>query len=220
MFDKVQDADFIHGEHAMLRFWEERAIFRKLRDKNAGKPKWSFLDGPITANNPMGVHHAWGRHLQRHLPALLRDDRPRTPLSERVRLPGVVGRGRGRKELKLGTKKASPSSESTIRQRVQKARAEIRRPADRTVDPARLLDGLGRRPTSCAGWPNPSGPTDVEFTPANGQTEKGKAHNLVERLGNPEWGGSYFTFSTENNETIWTFLKKCFDARQIYAGTT
>ena len=29
--------------------------------KNAGKPKWSFLDGPITANNPMGVHHAWGR---------------------------------------------------------------------------------------------------------------------------------------------------------------
>ena len=22
---------------------------------------WSFLDGPITANNPMGVHHAWGR---------------------------------------------------------------------------------------------------------------------------------------------------------------
>ena len=29
--------------------------------KNRGKPKWSFLDGPITANNPMGVHHAWGR---------------------------------------------------------------------------------------------------------------------------------------------------------------
>ncbi|MBI2595547.1 class I tRNA ligase family protein, partial [Candidatus Daviesbacteria bacterium] len=23
--------------------------------------KFSFLDGPITANNPMGVHHAWGR---------------------------------------------------------------------------------------------------------------------------------------------------------------
>src|SRR5256885_1607807 len=28
-----------------------------------GKParRYSFLDGPITANNPMGVHHAWGR---------------------------------------------------------------------------------------------------------------------------------------------------------------
>ena len=23
--------------------------------------RYSFLDGPITANNPMGVHHAWGR---------------------------------------------------------------------------------------------------------------------------------------------------------------
>jgi hypothetical protein len=24
----------------------------------------TFIDGPITANNPMGVHHAWGiRHL-------------------------------------------------------------------------------------------------------------------------------------------------------------
>ena len=33
-------------------------------EKNAGKPAWSFLDGPITANNPMGVHHAWGRTLK------------------------------------------------------------------------------------------------------------------------------------------------------------
>ena len=29
--------------------------------KNQGRKRWSFLDGPITANNPMGVHHAWGR---------------------------------------------------------------------------------------------------------------------------------------------------------------
>ena len=33
-------------------------------DINTGKPRWSFLDGPITANNPMGVHHAWGRTLK------------------------------------------------------------------------------------------------------------------------------------------------------------
>ena len=26
--------------------------------------QWSFIDGPITANNPMGVHHAWGRTLK------------------------------------------------------------------------------------------------------------------------------------------------------------
>jgi len=61
MFEKVQDASFINGEHEMLKFWDDKNVFQKLRDKNTGKPKWSFLDGPITANNPMGVHHAWGR---------------------------------------------------------------------------------------------------------------------------------------------------------------
>ncbi|MFA5993085.1 MAG: isoleucine--tRNA ligase [Candidatus Pacearchaeota archaeon] len=48
-------------EKEILRFWEEKGIFEKLRKKNKGKKRWSFLDGPITANNSMGVHHAWGR---------------------------------------------------------------------------------------------------------------------------------------------------------------
>ena len=64
MFHKVSESDFIRGEHAVLRFWRDEAVFDQLRAKNAGKPKWSFLDGPITANNPMGVHHAWGRTLK------------------------------------------------------------------------------------------------------------------------------------------------------------
>ncbi|HCI15467.1 MAG: class I tRNA ligase family protein, partial [Candidatus Marinimicrobia bacterium] len=57
-------ADFIAIEHEVLDFWKEKDIFQKRRDANAGKPKWSFIDGPITANNPMGVHHAWGRTLK------------------------------------------------------------------------------------------------------------------------------------------------------------
>src|SRR5271170_7897818 len=61
MFEKVAGADFLRGEHEVLRFWRDASIFSKLRAKNADKPRWSFLDGPITANNPMGVHHAWGR---------------------------------------------------------------------------------------------------------------------------------------------------------------
>jgi isoleucyl-tRNA synthetase len=48
-------------EREILVFWERTRAFDKLREINAGRPKWSFLDGPITANNPMGVHHAWGR---------------------------------------------------------------------------------------------------------------------------------------------------------------
>ena len=57
-------ADFIAIEHKILDFWEKNNIFQKRREANAGQPKWSFIDGPITANNPMGVHHAWGRTLK------------------------------------------------------------------------------------------------------------------------------------------------------------
>ncbi|MFH1326902.1 MAG: isoleucine--tRNA ligase [archaeon] len=48
-------------EKEILEFWKEKKIFEKLRKQNKGKKKWKFIDGPITANNPMGVHHAWGR---------------------------------------------------------------------------------------------------------------------------------------------------------------
>jgi isoleucyl-tRNA synthetase len=53
--------DFVQQEHEILRWWKDQEIFQKLVSKNRGKKRWSFLDGPITANNPMGVHHAWGR---------------------------------------------------------------------------------------------------------------------------------------------------------------
>ena len=53
--------DFVQNEHKILKFWKDNNIFEKYQKKNHGKKRWSFLDGPITANNPMGVHHAWGR---------------------------------------------------------------------------------------------------------------------------------------------------------------
>ena len=56
--------DFVSQEHEVLDFWDKNKIFQKRRDLNKGGPKWSFIDGPITANNPMGVHHAWGRTLK------------------------------------------------------------------------------------------------------------------------------------------------------------
>lgn len=57
----MANVDFPKMEREILSFWEWEKCFQKLVEKNHGKPKWSFLDGPITANNPMGVHHAWGR---------------------------------------------------------------------------------------------------------------------------------------------------------------
>ena len=51
-------------EREILERWDDEGTFRKLREQNAGGPSFSFIDGPITANNPMGVHHAWGRTLK------------------------------------------------------------------------------------------------------------------------------------------------------------
>src|ERR687884_150664 len=51
-------------EEEILARWDAEGTFDRLRRKNAGGPRWSFIDGPITANNPMGVHHAWGRTLK------------------------------------------------------------------------------------------------------------------------------------------------------------
>ena len=51
-------------EVAILEAWEREGTFAKLRERCSGGPKFSFIDGPITANNPMGVHHAWGRTLK------------------------------------------------------------------------------------------------------------------------------------------------------------
>jgi isoleucyl-tRNA synthetase len=61
-FEKVDPkVDFAAQEQEIFAFWERTKAFDTLREINKGKTRWSFLDGPITANNPMGVHHAWGR---------------------------------------------------------------------------------------------------------------------------------------------------------------
>jgi isoleucyl-tRNA synthetase len=51
-------------EQHILGVWEQQRTFERLRERNADGPVFSFVDGPITANNPMGVHHAWGRTLK------------------------------------------------------------------------------------------------------------------------------------------------------------
>jgi isoleucyl-tRNA synthetase len=51
-------------EREVLDWWEEKQVFDRLRELNRDGPTWSFVDGPITANNPMGVHHCWGRTLK------------------------------------------------------------------------------------------------------------------------------------------------------------
>ena len=63
MFKKVSNEyNFIEMEKKWLDYWEKNSITKKYLKKNSNSKKYfSFMDGPITANNPMGVHHAWGR---------------------------------------------------------------------------------------------------------------------------------------------------------------
>lgn len=219
MFQEVKDADFVRGEHSVLKFWEDNSIFKKLREQNRGKKRWSFLDGPITANNPMGVHHAWGRTYkdtyQRFFAMMGYDQRYQNGFD----CQGLWVEVEVEKQLGLGTKTAV--NEYGIDNFVNECKRRVLQFAARQTEQSQRLGYW-------MDWDDPDQlrllaekmGTDeyVEFTAPSGKQEKGKSHQLVERLGNPEWGGSYFTFSTENNETIWTFLKKCFERGKIYQG--
>ena len=63
MFKPVNSkVDFPALEKEILGRWYKEGIVTKYLERNKNQKKtFSFLDGPITANNPMGVHHAWGR---------------------------------------------------------------------------------------------------------------------------------------------------------------
>ncbi|MCA9037189.1 MAG: class I tRNA ligase family protein, partial [Planctomycetaceae bacterium] len=219
MFQPVPDSNFVPGEHSVLKFWADQQIFSQLRRKNAGRRRWSFLDGPITANNPMGVHHAWGRTYkdtyQRFFAMTGHDQRYQNGFD----CQGLWVEVEVEKQLGLGTKTAV--HEYGIDNFVNECKRRVLRFAARQTEQSQRLGywmdwddpGQLRELAEHLGTDTP-----VTITAPSGKTETAKAHQLVEKLGNPEWGGSYFTFSTENNETIWTFLKKCFNRGKIYQG--
>jgi isoleucyl-tRNA synthetase len=51
-------------ELEVLDLWERRRTFERVRERNRGGPRWSFIDGPVTANKILAVHTAWGRTLK------------------------------------------------------------------------------------------------------------------------------------------------------------
>jgi isoleucyl-tRNA synthetase len=219
MFQKVEQADFLTGEHEVLRFWQEQDVFRRLLEQNRGKPKWSFLDGPITANNPMGVHHAWGRTYkdayQRYFAMTGHELRYQNGFD----CQGLWVEVEVEKELNLGTK--TGIEEYGIDRFVHECKRRVLKFAARQTEQSvrlgywmewddpdelrKLANGIG---TS----------DDLSLRTPKGETASGPAEQLIAQLGNPAWGGSYFTFSTENNATIWAFLKKCFERGKVYRG--
>lgn len=60
----MEENKFVEHEHDVLKFWEENDCFQKLKEKNKGRRAYRIVDGPITANNSMRLHHCWGRTIK------------------------------------------------------------------------------------------------------------------------------------------------------------
>ena len=213
--------DFVAQEHALLREWAERRTFARLRAQNAGHDRWSFLDGPITANNPMGVHHAWGRAYkdlyQRYHAMLGFDQRYQNGfdcqgLWVEVNVERDLGFTSKRDIEAYGIDRFVTLCKQRVltfaaRQTEQSIRLGMWMDWNDPAELRRLHDLLASDPTRVTTIEGPEGPvTDT-------------AEMLVGRLGLPEVGGSYFTFSNENNDLIWGFLAECHRRGWLYKGS-
>ena len=212
--------DFPVMEREMLRFWEENRIFDKLREQNADGPRWSFLDGPITANNPMGVHHAWGRSLKDMYQRYHAMNGQALRYQNGFDCQGLWVEVEVEKSLGLQTKREirDYGIEKFVRACKERVLTYAARQTEQSIrlgywcdwdDPAVLLalrDALA------------DGDRVVTVKLPSGLTETARASEIVRKLGSAEYGGSYFTFSDENNYTIWGFLKKCHEQGFIYRG--
>ncbi|HUF15281.1 MAG TPA: isoleucine--tRNA ligase [Acidimicrobiia bacterium] len=161
-------------ERRILEWWEERSVFARLREKNAGGEPFSFIDGPVTANKTLGIHTAWGRTLkdviQRYKAALGHDLRYQNGWD----CQGLWIEVGVEKELGLNSKK------------------EIE---------AFGLEEFARRCREKVAW-------SVE------ELRRGSR-----RLGMwMDWDNDYLTFSDNNIEYIWRFLKILDDRHWLYLG--
>lgn len=221
MLKKVDPkVDFIALEHEMLEFWKEKDIFRKRELLNRGHEKWSFIDGPITANNPMGVHHAWGRTYKdlylRYKGMRGFDLRYQNGFD----CQGLWVEVEVEKEMGFKSKKdieaygidafVNKCKERVLRYSAVQTRQSVRlgywvdwNDPDSLEE---LADAIIEDPEREITVDGPDGPvTDT-------------VGGIVGRLGMPELGGSYYTFSNENNYMIWRAIKNCHENGWLYHG--
>ncbi len=191
-FEKVEtQVDFPAQERAILEFWKRTNAFETLRQKNRGKPKWSFLDGPITANNPMGVHHAWGRTYKDVYCRFFAMTGHELRYQNGFDCQGLWVEVEVEKQLQLQSKQdienLVPSDRfQSIDRFVQECKARVDRFAKVQTEQSIRL-GYWMDWDREEDWPKP-----------------------------PDFRRSYFTMSEENNYTIWAFLKKCHQRGLIY----
>ncbi len=218
--DVAGEVDFPDLEKKVLTFWDETDAFGKLRALHEGKPRWSFIDGPITANNPMGVHHGWGRTYKDLFNRFWTMQGRELRYQNGFDCQGLWVEVEVEKELGFQSKK---DIESYGLERF------VRKCKERVLRYAAIMTEQSMRLGYWMDWNDPDrlrwladrlsdDPTQqITVTGPNGQVTD-TVEQIVGRLGLPELGGSYFTFSNENNYMIWTFLKKCWERGWLYRG--
>lgn len=214
------NVDFPAQERETIKFWEQHQIFQKTVALHKGQPKWSFVDGPITANNPMGVHHGWGRTYKDLY------NRFWTMRGHELRYQnGFDCQGlwvEVEVEKELGFKSKKDIEDYGLAEFVKRCKERVLRyAAVQTGQSIRLGYAMDWNDPDELRWLADLMEDDATQTitlsrPTGDVT--GTVEELVGRLGMPELGGSYFTFSTENNYMIWTFLKRCWEKGWLYKG--
>lgn len=65
MFKQLTDKiNYFELEQRILSFWDERKIFEKSISTREGNPRFTFYEGPPTANGRPGIHHVMARTLK------------------------------------------------------------------------------------------------------------------------------------------------------------
>ncbi|GAB4165442.1 MAG: isoleucine--tRNA ligase [Candidatus Promineifilaceae bacterium] len=219
--DVTNKPDFVALEQEILRFWRETDAFNELRRLRSGSSeRFSFLDGPITANNPMGVHHAWGRTYkdlyQRYHAMKGQNQRWQNGFD----CQGLWVEVEVEKELGFKSKRDIEAYGLAEFVKLCKMRV-LKYAAVQTEQSVRLgywmdwndPDELRRLAQQLQADPQQQITIQGVRGPVTDTVE-----NIVGRLGMPDVGGSYFTFSNENNYQIWAFLKKCDENGWLYKG--
>ncbi|MEZ4869893.1 MAG: class I tRNA ligase family protein [Caldilineaceae bacterium] len=220
-FESVPNqVDFVQQEQAVLTFWRKSRAFAELRALRQGQPRWSFIDGPITANNPMGVHHGWGRTYKDLYNRFWSMQGRELRYQQGFDCQGLWVEVEVEKELGFTSKKDIESY--GLDKFVLKCKERVLRYAAVQTEQSRRLgywmdwndpDQLRWLADRLVEDPNQSITVDGPAGPVTATVEQ-----IVGQLGLPELGGSYFTFSTENNYMIWTFLKQCWERGWLYRG--
>jgi len=214
--------DFPALERDVLAWWERaRVVERYLRRNETAAHRWSFLDGPITANNPMGVHHAWGRTykdlFQRY--KTMRGFRQRYQngfdcqgLWVEVEVERDLGFATKRDIETFGIERFVNLCKHRVLtyaavQTQQSMRLGMWMDWNDPEDLRRLAEAMKAAPER-----------PLEYPARGGGRVRASAEQVAGRLGDRELGGSYFTFSDENNYQIWGVLRRCHERGLIYKG--